>query len=286
MLPIQSAMVITVGHIYGRRLEKAEARDLILELTAVAGASFLARQGIKAILPVLGALLTVPAAFAANWGIGRVAMEYFKNPGLTKDDLRDVFQRAKREGEGQFSRSKFDEFRGRHEAGIREVAKEEEPPPPAPAAEPAAKKKGKTIGRGTKVKGAAAKAPAAAKKSIGKKAKAEPAPENPLAAIIEKELPKRVAAKRAVAEQVKAVVHLDISGPNGGQWTMDLGKPDDPISRGLNGTPKLTVRAAADFFLRLVQGKADAQTAVFTGKLKLDPLDVELATAIGQIFAA
>ena len=33
------------------------------------------------LLPILGTLLTLPAAFAANWAMGRVAMEYFKNPG-------------------------------------------------------------------------------------------------------------------------------------------------------------------------------------------------------------
>ena len=102
MLPIQTAMVMTVGHIHGRRLEQAEAKDLILEMTAVAGASFLARQGIKALLPVVSALLTVPAAFAANWAMGRVAMEYFKNPGLSREEIRDVYRRAKEEGSGRF----------------------------------------------------------------------------------------------------------------------------------------------------------------------------------------
>src|SRR5688572_14835506 len=49
MLPVQTAMVMTVGHIYGRRLDQAEAKDLILEMVAVSGVSFLARQGIKAL---------------------------------------------------------------------------------------------------------------------------------------------------------------------------------------------------------------------------------------------
>src|SRR5687768_6940454 len=37
MLPIQTGMVMTVGHIYGRKVDKASARDLILELGATAG---------------------------------------------------------------------------------------------------------------------------------------------------------------------------------------------------------------------------------------------------------
>lgn len=111
MLPVQSAMVMTVGHVYGRKVTQADAKDLILELGATAGVGMLARQGIKALLPVVGALLTVPAAFAMNWAIGRVAMEYFSTPGLTRDQLRKVYESAKEEGSKLFSRERFDAFR-------------------------------------------------------------------------------------------------------------------------------------------------------------------------------
>jgi uncharacterized protein (DUF697 family) len=110
-LPMQSAMVVTLGHIYGRKLTQADAIDLILELGATAGLGLVARQGIKALLPVVGALLTVPAAFAANWGIGRVAMEYFKNPGMTKDQFKKVYESAKDEGSKLFSKERFEAFR-------------------------------------------------------------------------------------------------------------------------------------------------------------------------------
>ena len=111
MLPIQSGMVMTVGHIYGRKVTKAAASELIVELGTAAGASILARQGIKALLPVVGALLTIPAAFAANWAIGRVAIEYFKNPGMTKEQMRKVYAAAKSEGSKLFSRDAFARFR-------------------------------------------------------------------------------------------------------------------------------------------------------------------------------
>lgn len=63
-LPMQTAMVMTVGHIYGRKVTQADAKSLILEVGAVAGVGMLARQGIKALLPVVGALLTVPICLA------------------------------------------------------------------------------------------------------------------------------------------------------------------------------------------------------------------------------
>ncbi|MBK7862988.1 MAG: DUF697 domain-containing protein [Archangiaceae bacterium] len=116
MLPIQSAMVITVGHIYGRKLTEADAKDLVLELGATAGLGMLARQLVKGILPVFGALLTIPAAFAANWGMGHVAIEYFRQPGASKDRLRQVYAEAKREAGAMFSREAFEKFRKRASA--------------------------------------------------------------------------------------------------------------------------------------------------------------------------
>lgn len=116
MLPVQSAMVVTIGHVYGRKLTEADAKSLIVELGATAGLGMLARQGIKALLPVFGALMTVPAAFAMNWAIGRVAMEYFKNPGLPSEQLKKVYESAKEEGKGLFSRARFEEWRKKQSA--------------------------------------------------------------------------------------------------------------------------------------------------------------------------
>jgi uncharacterized protein (DUF697 family) len=144
MLPIQTGMVMTVGHIYGRKVTKASARDLILELGATAGLGLLARQGIKALIPVFGALLTVAPAFAANWGMGRVAMEYFKNPGLSGEALKEVFRRAQSEGSSLFSKDAFDRFRKQHEKKVQDVANEagqaEQAEAPAPKKKAAAKK--------------------------------------------------------------------------------------------------------------------------------------------------
>jgi uncharacterized protein (DUF697 family) len=147
-LPIQTGMVMTVGHIYGRRVSKASARELIFELATTAGVGLLARQGIKALIPVLGALLTVAPAFAANWAMGRVAMEYFKNPELNREALKEVFRRARKEGGSLFSKDMFDRFRKQNEKAVQQVAdearaeEEEEAEAPAPKKKTAAKKAG------------------------------------------------------------------------------------------------------------------------------------------------
>lgn len=133
MLPIQSGMVVAIGHVQGRKLTRRDAATLITEFATLAGVSFLARQGIKALLPVFGAFLTMPAAFAANWGIGRVALEYFKHPDTPKEQLKTVYRRAREEGEKMFSREKFEKFRKQEDKAAAPAPAKPSPKRPAKA---------------------------------------------------------------------------------------------------------------------------------------------------------
>jgi len=339
MLPIQSGMVMTVGHIYGRKVTSASAKDLILELGATFSVGFLARQGIKAILPVFGALLTVPAAFAANWSIGRVAMEYFKNPNASEEYLRDVFKRAKAEGTAMFSKDAFEKFRKRNEDSLNQVAKAAGSPVAPETAgaaddeglEGAPRKKSSPARKGTAKKPlgkrSGAKKPSAGKpvgkksldkkplgkkssdkKTVSKKATAASSPrrvrepegsngsvsegvpegtlEAPsLRALVEKELPRRLWARNALARRIQGIVHLEISGDEGGQWTLDFNQPGRWVSPGLQGAPRMALRCKDVDFLGVVTGQTSAQAAVLSGTLKLDPLDLELAGQIGELLA-
>ena len=248
MLPIQSAMVITVGHIYGRKLTSADAKDLVLELGATAGFGMLARQGIKALLPFVGALLTIPAAFAANWAMGRVAIEYFRAPGASKDRLKQVYQEAKAEAASLFSKESFERFR-------------------TGASAPKKKKK-------------AAPARRAKKRSSAKRAAAPS-----VAKIIEGDFADRVAAHPEVSEAVNGLIHLDIEGRGGGKWTVDLSKAPGSISRGFSGSPRMTVSASAEDFIALVEREKDAQSAVLSGELRLEPMDLSVASELGRLFS-
>lgn len=247
MLPVQSAMVVTVGHVYGRKVTEADAKSLVVELAATAGLGMLARQGIKAILPVFGALLTVPAAFAMNWAIGRVAMEYFRNPGLPKDQLKRVYEAAMKEGTSLFSRERFEMFRKSNAA----PKKAEAPASPAPG-----KKK-----------------PAARKK-----------PKSALERLLEGDFQQKLAKNKDVREAFDGIIHLELSGAGGGQWTADLTKPSDWITTGLSGEPKLTIKAKGRDFIALVKGEKNAQRAVMAGELTLVPMDLDLAMKLGPLF--
>jgi uncharacterized protein (DUF697 family)/putative sterol carrier protein len=245
-LPMQSAMVMTVGHIYGRKVTQADAKDLVLELGTVVGAGMLARQGIKALLPVVGALLTVPAAFAMNWGIGRVAMEYFKQPGLPKEQLKKVFEAARKEGSSLFSKERFDAFRKSRQAKA----------PEADGPEPTSKKKA---------------TPKAKRSGVSK--------------LLHEDFEKKIAAHPEVREAFDGVIHLDLSGADGGQWTADLTKEDGFISDGLEGAPTLTVRCSGKDFTALVKGRKNAQMAVLSGELVLEPMNLDLVGTLAPLFA-
>jgi len=251
MLPIQSAMVITVGHIYGRKITSADAKDLVIELGATAGFGMLARQGIKALLPVVGALLTIPAAFAANWAMGRVAMEYFRTPGASRDKLRQVYADAKKEAASLFSKEAFEKFKQR-------------------ATGAAAPKPGK---------------PRAAAKKAKKKTSARKAKAPTVASVVEGDFADRVEAHPEVAEAVKGIIHLDIGGKGGGQWTVDLTEAPGSISKGLSGEPRMTVKASAADFMALVEREKDAQSAMLAGELQLEPMDLSVAQELGRLFS-
>jgi uncharacterized protein (DUF697 family) len=248
MLPIQATMVMTIGHIYGRKVTQAEAKDLLLEVGATAGVGMLARQGIKALLPLIGALLTIPAAFAANWGIGRVAMEYFKTPGVTSEHLKEIYRRAKDEGGALFSKESFEKFRQKGVVG---------------PAKKAARKK------------VTAKKPATAKK----------VPRTKVAKVVEDDFAARLMKHPEVVEAIGAKIHLDITGEGGGQWTIDCTRSSNWITPGHSGSPKLKVTSSAENFLGLVSGVRNAQVAVLSGELVLEPMDLELAQELGKLFS-
>ncbi len=134
LVPIHSAMVMTVGHVLGRSVNDTEAKRVVLELGAVAGVTVAARAGLtalkKIVLPGVGGVLAAPASFAATWALGRVTIAYFREPHLSRDELRVVFKDAFKEAGQHFSRDKLNNFKDKDEAP------EAEPAPSAESSSP------------------------------------------------------------------------------------------------------------------------------------------------------
>jgi uncharacterized protein (DUF697 family) len=126
---VQASMVTAVGRIYGRELTLEESKHLVLELASVCGAGLVAQKGFatltKFLLPGLGGVLAAPWAFAVTWGMGHVAMHYFRHREITREVLKGVFDKAYANAKSAFTKEKFDEFRKKHGAGVADFVREQ-----------------------------------------------------------------------------------------------------------------------------------------------------------------
>lgn len=103
--------------------------------------------------------------------------------------------------------------------------------------------------------------------------------------ILETEIPKRITAKPELAKDINAVIHFDITGDGGGQWTLDCTKADGWMSSGKNGESKMTIICAAADFEKIATKQMNAQMAAMQGKLKFKPMDMGLAMKLGKLLS-
>jgi len=103
--------------------------------------------------------------------------------------------------------------------------------------------------------------------------------------ILETEIPTLLQAKPELAKEINAVVHFNVTGDQGGQWTLDLTRSSDWVSSGLQGEPKMTVTVSDQDFVKIRQKQLNAQMAAMQGKLKFKPMDMGLAMKLGKLLA-
>jgi len=82
----------------------------------------------------------------------------------------------------------------------------------------------------------------------------------------EKILPSRFKAEKA--EGVDVVVQLNVSGPEGGSWTVTVKDQKLQVTEGTHTSPNLTLKMSLTDFLDMVNGKLSAEKAFFTGKVQ------------------
>ncbi|MBI2092321.1 MAG: SCP2 sterol-binding domain-containing protein [Deltaproteobacteria bacterium] len=100
--------------------------------------------------------------------------------------------------------------------------------------------------------------------------------------IVEVEIVKKLKASPEKASAVNAVIELQITGADGGTWTIDCTKPGGEISGGSKGAAKLTVTMSDADFTDMFLGKLKPQAAFLTGKVKVKG-DIALALKLGNI---
>ena len=101
--------------------------------------------------------------------------------------------------------------------------------------------------------------------------------------ILETDIPKILTEKPELAKDINAVIHFDISGDQGGKWTLDLTKGEGWVSQGLNGDSKMTVSMSNEDFVKIREKKLNAQMAAMQGKLKFKPMDMGLAMKLAKL---
>jgi uncharacterized protein (DUF697 family) len=135
MLPVHSAMVMTVGHVLGRPVTQAEARRVAVELGAVAGATLAGRAAVSALkklaLPLVGGVIAAPASFGITWGFGMLAIAYFEDTSRAPEELRRIFRQGVEDASSVFTREGFERWRAsaRSAAGVDPSPEPRDAPP-------------------------------------------------------------------------------------------------------------------------------------------------------------
>ncbi len=100
--------------------------------------------------------------------------------------------------------------------------------------------------------------------------------------VFERHIPAKFQAKPDIVTRINAVYQFNISGPNGGTWSIDCTAPGGKISAGTAPNARCTVAATDADFLAIVNGKLNPQMAFMSGKLKIQG-DMGLAMKLQQI---
>lgn len=100
--------------------------------------------------------------------------------------------------------------------------------------------------------------------------------------IIEIEIAGKLKAKPEKAATLNAVIEFEITGANGGTWTLDCTKPGGEVTPGSTGSARLTVTMLDTDFADMYAGALNPQKAFLTGKVKVKG-DMSLALKLGSI---
>src|SRR5437660_6783802 len=98
----------------------------------------------------------------------------------------------------------------------------------------------------------------------------------------EEKIAKKLQDKPDISKAVNSTYEFNITGDNGGVWTVDLTKEPGVVTAGSQGAAKCVVTAAGPDFEKIVTGKMNAQMAFMSGKLKIKG-DMGLAMKLQKV---
>ncbi len=66
---------------------------------------------------------------------------------------------------------------------------------------------------------------------------------------------------------INVIAQLNVTGPEGGNWTVILKDQKIQVTEGTHAAPTLTLKMNENDFMDMVNGKLSAEKAFFTGKV-------------------
>jgi putative sterol carrier protein len=84
----------------------------------------------------------------------------------------------------------------------------------------------------------------------------------------EKVLPARFSPEKA--RDIEAIVQMDITGSNGGNWTLTIKDQKMAVKEGVHPSPTMGIKMADSDFVDVANGKLSGIKALMAGKLEFD----------------
>ena len=100
--------------------------------------------------------------------------------------------------------------------------------------------------------------------------------------ILERDVARNLSANPDLVRRVNAICQIDITGPGGGQWYLDLTRQGGVVARGTNPDAVCTIHMSDRDFVAFFTGKLSAQRAYVMRKLRIDG-DLATASAVRDI---
>ena len=85
------------------------------------------------------------------------------------------------------------------------------------------------------------------------------------------------------AQGVDATIQFNFTGAEAGQWNVTIKDGKVDVARGAHLSPKMTLTADSDDYVKIITGELDGMQAFMQGKIKLAG-DLNLAMKLMQMF--
>jgi len=106
LMPIQTAMVISIGKAYG---VKDPPEKTLAHIAAACGASVFGQITtlfVSNLIPFIGKLVSAPFVYGWTYGLGEVAIRYFESQGqLSSDEMKNLFKQVSKDATRSFKPS-------------------------------------------------------------------------------------------------------------------------------------------------------------------------------------